>query len=68
MSIYQKRHFLRIRGDTYVPLVVQFVVGQLQLVKADHLTHPRLPRGRGVRVDVDSGRHRGVRVPRHHPL
>lgn len=51
-----------------MPLVVQFVVGQFQLVKADHLTHPRLSRSRGVRVDVDPGRHRRVRVPRHHPL
>lgn len=54
--------------DTYMPLVIQFVVGQFQLVKADHLTHPRLSGGWGVRVDVDPGRHWGVCVPRHHPL
>lgn len=54
--------------DTHVALVVQLVVGQLELVEADHLAHPRLPRGRRVRVDVDSGRHRGVGVARHHPL
>ena len=59
---------LRNYGDTYVALVVQLVVGQFQLVEADHLAHPRLSRGRGVRVDVDSGRHRRVGVPRYHPL
>lgn len=60
--------FLHVSVGTYMPLVVQFVVGQFQLVKADHLTHPRLSGGRGVRVDVDSGRHGRVRVPRYHPL
>ena len=49
-------------------LVVQFVIGQFEFVEADHLPHPRLPGRGGVRVDVDPRGHRGVRVPRHHPL
>lgn len=31
------------RFSTYVPLVVQLVVGQFEFVEADHLPHPRLP-------------------------
>lgn len=53
---------------TYMSLVVELVVGEFELVEAHHLTHPRLSRGRRVRVDVDSGRHGRVRVTRHHPL
>lgn len=53
---------------TYMSLVIQLIVCQFKFVKADHLTHPRLSWGRGVWVDVHSGRHRGVCVPRYHPL
>lgn len=53
---------------TYMSLVVELVVGELELVEAHHLPHPRLARGRRVRVDVDPGRHGGVRVARDHPL
>lgn len=50
-------------------LVVHFVVGELDPVEADHLTHPHLPRARRVRVHVESGRDAGVvRVPGDHPL
>ena len=50
-------------------LVVHLVVGELDPVKADDLTHPRLPRARRVRVHVEArGDARVVRVPRHHPL
>jgi len=57
-----------VRRGSYVSLVVQLVVGQFQFVEADHLTHPRLSGGGGVGVDVHSGGHRGVGVPRYHPL
>lgn len=56
------------RLSTYMALIIQFVVGQLQLVEADHLPHPSLPRGRRVRMNIHPGRHRGISIPCHHPL
>lgn len=52
----------------YVSLVVQFVVGELQLVETDHLPHPGVARRQRVRVDVGTGRNGRVGVPGHHPL
>lgn len=49
-------------------LVIQLIVGELELVKADHLSHPGVPRGEWVRVDIDPGWHGRVGIPRHHPL
>ena len=50
-------------------LVVHLVVRQLHAVEADHLTHPRLPRARRVRMHVEArGDARVVSVSRHHPL
>ena len=56
------------RPATHVALIIQFVVGELQLVKTDHLSHPSLPRGRRVRMNVHAGWHRGVSIARHHPF
>lgn len=57
------------RCVTYMSLVVHLVVGEFDPVEADHLTHPRLPRARRVRVHVEPGCDAGVvRVPGHHPL
>lgn len=53
---------------TYMALVVQLIVGELELVEADHLSHPGVPRGERVWVDVDPRRNGRVGVPRHHPL
>lgn len=53
---------------TYMSLVVQFIVGEFELVEADHLPHPGVPWGQRVRVDVGPRRHRGVCVPCHHPF
>lgn len=52
----------------YVSLVVQLVVGELQLVETDHLPHPGVSRGQRVRVDVSPRGNGGVGVPCHHPL
>lgn len=50
-------------------LIVRLVIGELDAVKADDLTHPRLSCARRVRVHVESRRDaRVVRVPSHHPL
>lgn len=56
------------RSVPYMSLVVQFIVGELELVEADHLPHPGVPWGQRVRVDVGPRRHRGVCVPCHHPF
>ena len=48
-------------------VIVQLVVGKLELVEADHLLHPLGALGGGVGVHVDAGRRVGVRLPRHHP-
>lgn len=54
---------------TYMSLIVHLVVGELDSVKADDLTHPRLSCARGVRVHVEPRRDAGViRVSSHHPL
>lgn len=52
----------------YVSLVVQFIVGELELVETDDLPHPGVARGQRVWVDVGPRGHRGVGVPGHHPL
>lgn len=50
-------------------LIVHLVVGEFDAVKADDLTHPRLPGARRVRVHVEPRGDAGViRVPGHHPL
>lgn len=60
------RHSARV---TYMSLIVRLVIGELDAVKADDLTHPRLSCARRVRVHVESRRAaRVVRVPSHHPL
>lgn len=56
------------RPCTYMALVIQFVVGELQLVETDHLSHPSLPWGRRVWMNVHPGWHRGISVARHHPF
>lgn len=60
--------FLPERLSTYMALIIQFVVGKLQLVEADHLPHPSLPRGRRVGMNVHPGWHRGVSIACHHPF
>ena len=52
---------------TYVAVVVQLVVGQLELVKGDDLFGPLGAFGRRVRMNVDPRRRVGVRFARHHP-
>lgn len=49
-------------------LVVQLVVGQLEFVKANDLSHPRLTRSRRVRVDVHTWGYGWIRISCHHPL
>lgn len=57
------------RCVTYMSLVVHLVVGELDPVEADDLTHPRLACARRVRVHVEPRGDAGVvRVPSHHPL
>lgn len=58
----------REKSCAYMPLVIQLVVGEFELVKADHLPHPRVPWGQRIWVDVDPRRNRRVCVSRHHPL
>lgn len=54
---------------TYMSLVVHFVVGKFDPIKADDLTHPSLSCARRVRMHVESGRDAGVvRVSSNHPL
>ena len=49
-------------------VLVEVVVGQLQLVEEDGLFHPVSTGGRGVGVDVEPPRHVGLSLARHHPL
>ena len=55
------------RVEDDVPVLVQLVVGQLELVEGDHLLHPLRPLGGRVWVHVDPGRRVGVGLARHHP-
>ncbi|OBS83351.1 hypothetical protein A6R68_22657, partial [Neotoma lepida] len=41
---------------TYVALVIHIIIGEFHSIKGDDLTHPGISRGRGVRMDVESGR------------
>ena len=52
---------------TYVSVVVQLVVGELELVERCDLLHPLRPLGGGVWVDVDARGRVGVRLARHDP-
>lgn len=49
-------------------LIVQLIVGQLELVKTNHLSHPGVSRSQGVWVYINPRRHRGVGIASHHPL
>lgn len=48
-------------------VLVQLIVGQLQLVEGDHLLHPASSRRRRVWVDVNARRRYGIGLPRDHP-
>ena len=48
-------------------VVVQLVVGELELVKGDHLLHPLGAFSGTVGVDVDPGGRVGVGLSSHHP-
>ena len=48
-------------------VLIQLIVGELELVEGDDLLHPLGALGGGVRVDVDAGRGVGVSLARHHP-
>lgn len=49
-------------------LIIQLVVGQLELVKTDHLPHPGVSGSQRVRVDVNPRGDGGVSIASHHPL
>ena len=49
-------------------VLVQVVVGQLELVEGDHLLHPDCPGGRRVGVDVEPAGHVGFCFTGHHPF
>ena len=42
--------------STYVAVLVHVVVGELDLVERDVVLHPVTPRGRTIRVEVESVR------------
>ena len=48
-------------------VLIQLIVGELELVEGDHLLHPLGPLGRGVWVDVDPRGRVGVSLACHHP-
>ena len=54
--------------QTHQPMLVGYVVGELELVEGDDLLHPLLPRRRAVRVDVHALRHLRVGLARDDPL
>lgn len=60
--------FLPGRLSTHMALIVQLVVSKFQLVEADHLSHPSLPRGRRVWMNIYPGWHRGISIACHHPF
>ena len=49
-------------------VLVEVVIGQLELVEEDGLFHPVGSRGWRVGMDVESTRHVGLCLARHHPL
>lgn len=57
----------RAAGGTHVPKRVQVVIGELEFLEGDELSHPVRPRGRRVRVHVKAARHGGFRFARHRP-
>ena len=55
------------KPHTYKSVLVGDVVGELELVEAHELLHPRLPRARRVRVDVHALGHFRIRFAGHQP-
>ena len=68
------KHEFTLRGlknretSTYMSILVQVIVCELQFVESDRLFQPMRTRGRAVWVDVESPGHVGLRLPRHHPF
>lgn len=56
------------RVENNVAVVVQLMIGQLQLVEADHLLHPMRSRGRRIRVNVHPGRRKRICLAGDHPI
>ena len=54
--------------STYMSVLVQVVVGELQLVEGDRLLEPVGAGSRAVRVDVEAAGHVRLGLARHHPL
>lgn len=53
--------------NTYMPVVIQQIVGQFELIERNDLLHPLRPFGRGVRVVMDSPGGGGVGFAGHQP-
>lgn len=49
-------------------LIIQFIVGELEFVKTDHLSHPGVSRSQRIGVYINSWGHRGISIASHHPL
>lgn len=54
-------------GNTYMPVVIQQIVGQFELIEGNDLLHPLRSFGRGVRVVMDSPGGGGVGFAGHQP-
>lgn len=54
-------------GNTYMPVVIQQIVGQFELIERNDLLHPLRPFGRGVGVVMDSPGGGGVGFAGHQP-
>lgn len=57
-----------IKKIAHQPMLVFYVVGELEFVEGDYLLHSLLPRGRAVRVDEHPLGHLRVSSASHHTL
>lgn len=53
--------------DTHVPVPVHVVVGELDFLEGDDLLSELLARERRIRMDVEPGRRRRIRLSGHQP-
>ena len=57
----------RIETKTYMSVIVQLVIGELELVEGHNLLHPLSSFSRRVWMNMYPGRRIRIRFPRHHP-
>lgn len=64
---HKHKFMAQLKADTHMPILIQLIVGQLQLVEGHNLLHPIGARRWRIRMHMYPRWRYRVRLARHHP-